>query len=97
MTAVQDSGSSQPLQPLHSRSNLVHLPRRTLEALLIGAVRVYQWTLRPFLGGRCRFEPCCSEYFIAAVRKYGPVRGSLKGIWRICRCQPFCTGGIDPP
>lgn len=66
-------------------------------ALLIAAVRVYQWTLRPLVGRSCRFHPGCSEYFVGAVRKYGPLRGSLKGLWRICRCNPFNPGGYDPP
>ena len=64
---------------------------------LIGLVRVYQWTLSPIIGRQCRFQPTCSHYFIGAVEKYGAIRGSLKGIWRICRCNPFCRGGDDPP
>lgn len=66
------------------------------EILILG-VKLYQITLGPFLGGRCRFEPSCSYYFISAVRKYGAIRGAVKGIWRICRCHPFCEGGYDPP
>jgi hypothetical protein len=66
-------------------------------ALLIAAVRVYQWTLSPFIGRQCRFYPTCSHYFILAVRKYGPWRGAAKGAWRICRCNPFCAGGEDFP
>jgi uncharacterized protein len=65
--------------------------------LLIAVVRLYQWTLSPLLGQRCRFEPSCSSYFILAVQKHGAVRGSLRGIWRICRCHPFHPGGYDPP
>ncbi|WP_437228616.1 membrane protein insertion efficiency factor YidD [Planctomicrobium sp. SH661] len=65
--------------------------------LLILAVKFYQITLGPFLGGRCRFHPSCSYYFIEAVKKHGPIRGTLKGVWRVCRCQPFCPGGYDPP
>jgi hypothetical protein len=65
--------------------------------LLIGLVRLYQWTLGPMLGRRCRFEPSCSEYFIGSVRKYGAIRGALRGIWRICRCNPWNPGGHDPP
>jgi uncharacterized protein len=64
---------------------------------LIGLVRIYQWTLGLVLGGRCRFYPSCSEYFILAVKKYGAVSGSLRGIARICRCHPFHPGGYDPP
>jgi len=71
--------------------------RSLLEAVLIGMVRAYQTVLRPILPSVCRFEPSCSEYFIQAVQKYGPLRGACKGAWRICRCNPFCQGGLDPP
>jgi uncharacterized protein len=65
--------------------------------LLILFVRVYQYTLSPIVGRQCRYEPTCSHYFIGAVRKYGAVVGSLRGLWRICRCHPFHPGGYDPP
>jgi putative membrane protein insertion efficiency factor len=76
---------------------LVAAVRAVLAAILIGFVRGYQMVLRPVLPAVCRFEPSCSEYFIQAVRKYGPLRGACKGAWRICRCNPFCQGGYDPP
>ena len=69
------------------------LPRH----LLIGMVRIYQWTLSPLIGRHCRFEPTCSAYFILAVEKYGAIRGTLRGIARIARCHPFHPGGYDPP
>jgi putative membrane protein insertion efficiency factor len=72
---------------------LWRLPAR----LLIGGVRVYQWTIGPLFAGQCRFQPTCSHYFIQAVEKYGAIRGTLKGLWRICRCHPFHPGGYDPP
>jgi putative membrane protein insertion efficiency factor len=72
---------------------LYRLPARTL----IFLVRIYQWTLSPIFGRQCRFQPTCSHYMIGAVEKYGAVRGFLKGIWRILRCNPFCAGGYDPP
>ena len=65
--------------------------------VLIGLVRVYQWTIGPLFRGQCRFEPTCSHYFIAAVNKYGAVKGTAKGTWRICRCQPWGGSGHDPP
>jgi putative membrane protein insertion efficiency factor len=64
---------------------------------LVFGVRVYQVVLSPFFGGQCRFTPSCSHYFIGAVRKHGAVKGSLKGVWRICRCHPWNAGGDDPP
>ena len=65
--------------------------------LLIAAARVYQWTLSPFIGRHCRFQPTCSAYFIVAVEKYGAVRGTWRGLRRIGRCHPFHPGGYDPP
>ncbi len=60
-------------------------------------VRGYQRFLSPIFGGQCRFYPSCSQYFILAVEKYGVISGSLRGIWRILKCQPFHPGGYDPP
>ena len=68
-----------------------------LATILIAGVRFYQVCLRPVLPSVCRFQPSCSEYFILAVRKYGPLRGAWKGTGRICRCNPFVRGGYDPP
>jgi putative membrane protein insertion efficiency factor len=65
--------------------------------LLIGAVKLYQIFLSPLVGQNCRFQPTCSRYFIGSVEKYGAIRGSLRGVWRICRCHPFHPGGYDPP
>jgi uncharacterized protein len=66
-------------------------------ALLVGAARVYQWTLSPLVGRQCRFEPSCSQYFILAVQKYGAIRGVWLGVRRITRCHPWHPGGYDPP
>ncbi len=65
--------------------------------VLIGGVRLYQVFLSPIFGRQCRFEPTCSHYFIGAVKKYGAVSGTIRGIGRILRCHPFCKGGYDPP
>jgi hypothetical protein len=72
-------------------------PALALSAVMVGLVRAYQWCIRPLLPPTCRFEPGCSEYMIGAVRKYGPLVGGAKGVWRVCRCNPFCKGGYDPP
>ncbi|MEM9353759.1 MAG: membrane protein insertion efficiency factor YidD [Planctomycetota bacterium] len=68
-----------------------------LTGVLVAAVRCYQWTLSPIVGRQCRFEPTCSEYFIGAVRRYGPLRGSWRGLKRIGRCHPWGGSGYDPP
>lgn len=65
--------------------------------ILIGGVRLYQIFLSPIFGWQCRFTPTCSKYFIGAVQKHGAILGTLRGVWRICRCNPFNPGGHDPP
>lgn len=72
---------------------LLGIPRR----LLIGIVRLYQYLIGPMIGPHCRFQPSCSTYFIESVRKYGAIRGACRGLWRICRCNPWNPGGHDPP
>lgn len=64
---------------------------------LIAGVRFYQVCISPLLPSVCRFTPTCSGYFIEAVKKYGAVRGSFKGLCRICRCHPLGGSGHDPP
>ena len=66
-------------------------------ALLILPVRLYQVTIGLLLPKVCRFYPSCSEYFILAVKKHGPIKGGCKGVWRVCRCHPWNAGGYDPP
>ena len=66
---------------------------RTLVILLI---RLYQWTLSPLLGPRCRFYPSCSQYTLEAVARFGAVRGAWLGLRRLARCHPWHPGGLDP-
>ena len=68
-----------------------------ISKFLIACVRFYQKWISPCLPKMCRFEPSCSQYFIEAVQKYGPLKGTLKGICRILRCNPWNPGGYDPP
>ncbi len=72
-------------------------PGQAAVAVCIGVVRVYQRVLSPLFGQACRFHPSCSNYMIAALRKYGLIRGLLKGCYRIMRCNPWNPGGIDLP
>jgi uncharacterized protein len=71
--------------------------RPVLSLLLILPVRLYQAVISPLLPQVCRYCPSCSEYFILAVQKHGPLRGACKGVWRVCRCNPWSQGGFDPP
>jgi putative membrane protein insertion efficiency factor len=59
-------------------------------------IRVYQWTLSPMLGARCRFYPSCSCYAHEAIERHGALRGAWLAAKRVLRCHPFSPGGYDP-
>ena len=67
-----------------------------MKTLLIAAVRVYQYALRPMLGANCRFYPSCSEYAREAIERHGALNGSWLATRRLCRCHPYHPGGFDP-
>lgn len=45
----------------------------------------------------CKYYPTCSQYAGDAVRKHGPLTGSVKTAWRLLRCNPWSRGGVDYP
>jgi hypothetical protein len=70
--------------------------RNAVASTLIGLLRLYRWGVSPWLGPRCRFEPTCSRYAIAAIRRFGPARGGLLALRRLSRCHPWGASGYDP-
>ena len=70
--------------------------RGLLKKIIILLIRGYQIFISPIMPGKCRFYPTCSTYFVQAVEKYGPFKGTLLGIKRILKCHPFHEGGYDP-
>ena len=67
-----------------------------MKLLLILLVRGYQRFISPLKPPCCRFVPTCSGYMLQAIKRFGAVKGTLLGLYRILRCNPFCTGGYDP-
>jgi len=73
--------------------------------IILKLIRLYQKTLSFDHGplaflyseGFCRFQPTCSEYTYQAIEKYGVLKGSVLGLWRVLRCNPWSKGGYDPP
>jgi len=59
-------------------------------------IRLYQWTVSPLLGPRCRFYPSCSHYALEAVQRFGALRGGWLALRRLLRCHPWQPGGFDP-
>lgn len=62
----------------------------------IGLITLYQYTISPLLGnGKCRFNPVCSQYSKQALVERGIIYGSVLTLWRISRCNPFGSCGVD--
>ncbi|MCQ2114288.1 MAG: membrane protein insertion efficiency factor YidD [Bacteroidaceae bacterium] len=59
-------------------------------------IHFYRRCISPLLPPSCRFTPTCSEYALEALRKHGPLKGTLLAIWRILRCNPWGGSGYDP-
>ncbi|MDO0876029.1 membrane protein insertion efficiency factor YidD [Carnobacterium divergens] len=67
-----------------------------LKKILIGFVQFYQKFISPMFPPSCRYTPTCSSYMIQSIERFGAIKGTGMGIWRILRCHPFVKGGYDP-
>ncbi len=70
-----------------------------MKKILIFIINGYQKHISSWLdlkGIKCKYYPTCSEYTKQAIEKYGVIKGSLLGIKRILKCNPFSKGGYDP-
>lgn len=70
-----------------------------MKNIVISIISFYQRNISSFFTEKninCKFYPTCSEYTKQAVKKYGVLKGLLKGLVRIFKCNPFSKGGYDP-
>lgn len=64
--------------------------------VFIAPIKLYQKTVSPLTGQRCKYYPSCSEYAVQSITKFGILRGLVLAGWRLLRCNPFSRGGFDP-
>lgn len=64
--------------------------------ILCKLLSFYKGAISPYLGGRCRYVPTCSEYMSEALRENGLWRGFFLGLRRFVRCAPWSESGFDP-
>ena len=69
---------------------------RILSFPFVILIKLYQVTLSPLLGPKCRFTPTCSQYAIEALKKHGVIKGLWLAIKRISKCHPWGGHGYDP-
>lgn len=95
--AVRDQhGHAHVARPLQRGRNWPGPWRKTPGRILgTSLVRFYQLTLSGFVGNSCRHLPTCSEYAHEAIARHGLWAGGWMGLFRVLRCGPFGTHGID--
>jgi len=79
---------------------IINLPRNIGKLL----IRIYQFFLSfdhsfwsKWINYRiCIHDPSCSEFTYQAINRFGLIKGSIMGFFRIMRCNPFSEGGYDP-
>jgi uncharacterized protein len=67
-----------------------------MKAFALWMLRGYKRWISPAFPPSCRFVPTCSEYAMEAVERYGALRGGMMALWRLLRCHPLASGGLDP-
>ena len=70
-----------------------------MKKILVMLIEIYQRGISQWLqhkGVGCKFYPTCSEYTKQAIKEKGAIKGTLLGLGRIIRCNPFSKGGYDP-
>ncbi|MCO5066135.1 MAG: membrane protein insertion efficiency factor YidD [Rhizobiaceae bacterium] len=85
-------------KPVARRTRNFDGPWRKTPGRMFGTtlVRLYQLTLSGFIGNSCRHMPTCSEYAYEAIARHGLWAGGWMGAFRVMRCGPWGTHGIDP-
>lgn len=55
----------------------------------------YRRVISPLYGPVCKYYPSCSQYALDAFRIHGAVKGFAMSAWRVLRCNPWSSGGVD--
>lgn len=63
--------------------------------LAIGVMQGYRRVISPLYGQVCRYYPSCSRYAVEAFQRQGFVLGAVLTVWRLLRCNPLSSGGVD--
>jgi putative membrane protein insertion efficiency factor len=70
---------------------------KKIAAVLINFYKIFiSYPLRILFGGGCRHLPTCSQYTKEAIQRFGIIKGSVLGITRVARCNPFSNKVFDP-
>jgi uncharacterized protein len=67
-----------------------------MKTFALWVLRSYKRWISPAFPPSCRYVPTCSEYAMEAVDRYGVGCGGSMAVWRVLRCHPLASGGLDP-
>ena len=56
---------------------------------ILRLIREYQINISPQFHSDCFFDPSCSNYALAAVDRYGLLKGLSKTMVRVAKCNPL--------
>ncbi|HOJ42834.1 MAG TPA: membrane protein insertion efficiency factor YidD [Syntrophorhabdaceae bacterium] len=76
--------------------DIVGKQKKALEKTIILFIDFYSLYISPLVPTQCRYHPTCSAYMKESIEKKGLIKGTLKGVLRILKCNPFFSGGYDP-
>ncbi|TNM62099.1 membrane protein insertion efficiency factor YidD [Aliirhizobium smilacinae] len=96
MCGSPDCSHEKPSQPSRSRNWQGQFRKTPGRLLGMGFIRFYQLTLSGFIGNSCRHIPTCSEYGYEAFARHGFWSGFWLTLFRVVRCGPGGTSGLDP-
>jgi putative membrane protein insertion efficiency factor len=72
-------------------------PQSFVVSMLCLILKCYHATLSKAFPAACRFYPSCSEYAAGSLKKHGLLRGGARALYRLLRCAPWSSGGVDLP
>ncbi|WP_159951185.1 membrane protein insertion efficiency factor YidD [Rhizobium sp. 18065] len=92
-----DCGQHPPSRSLSKGRNWSGPFRKTPGRIFgMAMIRLYQLSLSSLIGSSCRHMPTCSEYGYEAVARHGLWGGGWMTLFRVSRCGPGGTWGVDP-
>lgn len=63
--------------------------------LVIAFMIAYRRLISPLYGQVCRYYPSCSRYALEAYQYRGFFQATRLTVWRLLRCNPWSSGGVD--
>ncbi|MBP5177736.1 MAG: membrane protein insertion efficiency factor YidD [Clostridia bacterium] len=67
-----------------------------LNKLFIALIKFYKKHVSSGLKTSCAYTPTCSTYALEAFKRFDFFRAFGLVIYRLLRCNPLSSGGLDP-